>query len=83
MNQQKLSKHSFIHWCKFIGLSSIGFLMFFIPINLHGVKSILIDHIVLWIKHGMGEYAGFYALVMVIAGTLLPICNGSWLQKTG
>ncbi|WP_419834954.1 YjiH family protein [Endozoicomonas atrinae] len=83
MNQQKLSKHSFIHWCKFIGLSSIGFLMFFIPINLHGVKSIPIDHIVLWIKHGMGEYAGFYALVMVIAGTLLPICNRSLLQKPG
>ncbi len=82
MNQQTIPEQPAPSlWIKFIGLSSIGLFMFFIPINLDGVKTIPIDHIVAWIKQGLGEYAKLYVLIMITAGTIFPVVTGSWQHK--
>ena len=82
MNQQTIPEQPAPSlWIKFIGLSSIGLFMFFIPINLDGVKTIPIDHIVAWIKLGLGEYAKLYVLIMITAGTIFPVVTGSWQHK--
>lgn len=65
-------------WCRLIGLSSIGIFIFFIPITINDKQSIPLDHIVSWIRSGLGDGASWYALFMIIAGAMYPIITGNW-----
>mgnify|MGYP003654687985 CR=1 FL=1 len=48
--------------------SALGILIFFVPIELGGRSTILLDHMVTGLRSLMGEYSGIYALVMIVAG---------------
>lgn len=63
---------------KFIICSLIGLIMFFVPVNLMGASTILIDHIVTVLKKVLGTGAGYYALGVIIFGGLSPFVKKTW-----
>lgn len=58
--------------------SALGILIFFVPIELGGRSTILLDHMVTGLRSLMGDYSGLYALVMIVAGAAYPLYNGDW-----
>jgi len=66
---------------KLFFLSGIGIFMFFIPIELMGRKTILIDHFVNIVMNTFSTYTPYYTLGIIILGTILPIYNGSWKKS--
>ena len=58
--------------------SALGILIFFVPIELGGRSTILLDHMVTGLRSLMGEYSGIYALVMIVAGAAYPLLKGYW-----
>ena len=64
--------------CRYLCLSGLGIFIFFVPITLNNKQSIPLDHIVNWIRSGLGEGASWYSLLMIIAGAAYPILTGTW-----
>ena len=58
--------------------SALGILIFFVPIELGGRSTILLDHMVTGLRSLMGDYSGLYALAMIVAGAAYPLYNGDW-----
>lgn len=63
---------------KFFIFSFIGILMFFIPVELGGKSTILLDHIVTGIKTNLAPLTPYYALIVIILGAILPFKNKTW-----
>ncbi|MFD1008865.1 hypothetical protein [Oceanisphaera ostreae] len=62
---------------RLLGLSAVGIFIFFIPISLQGKTSIPLDHMVGWLRAALGENgAGWYAMVMIVAGAIYPLVTG-------
>lgn len=74
---QKLS-----NWFKFIGFSTIGIALFFVPITINGNASIPVDHTVTFIKETFPNLTKFYAIALVYLGALLPFYDKSWNKNT-
>ena len=58
--------------------SALGILIFFVPIELGGRSTILLDHMVTGLRSLMGDHSGLYALAMIVAGAAYPLYNGDW-----
>lgn len=58
--------------------SALGILIFFVPIELGGRRTILLDHMVTGLRSLMGDYSGIYALGMIVAGAAYPLLKGYW-----
>ncbi|WP_240513094.1 hypothetical protein [Halomonas campaniensis] len=58
--------------------SALGILIFFVPIEIGGRSTILLDHMVTGLRSLMGDYSGIYALVMIVAGAAYPLFKGYW-----
>jgi|TARA_A100001518_G_scaffold3975_1_gene4773 nucleoside recognition membrane protein YjiH len=58
--------------------SALGILIFFVPIELGGRSTILLDHMVTGLRSLMGGYSGIYALGMIVAGAAYPLVKGYW-----
>ncbi|WP_340146410.1 YjiH family protein [Halomonas sp. PA16-9] len=58
--------------------SALGILIFFVPIEIAGRRTILLDHMVTGLRSLMGEYSGIYALAMIVAGAAYPLFKGYW-----
>ncbi|MGO3058424.1 MAG: YjiH family protein [Halomonas sp.] len=58
--------------------SLLGILIFFVPIELGGRRTILLDHMVTGLRSLMGDYSGIYALGMIVAGAAYPLLKGYW-----
>lgn len=77
--QNKVKKsYSIETMSKFLVFSFIGILMFFIPIELGGKSTILLDHIVTGIKTSLSSITPYYALIIIILGAILPFKNKTW-----
>jgi len=76
--QTKISKPSSIEWFKFIFLSLIGIFMFFIPITMNNKKTIPLDHIVTLLKTNFSAMLPYYALIVIILGTIYPFYSKTW-----
>lgn len=63
---------------KFILFSGIGVIMFFVNVNIGGVSVIPIQHIINLIKKTCGPVIPYFTLLMVMAGGIMPIVNGSY-----
>lgn len=63
---------------RFIGYSLIGIFIFFVPITIGGASSILLDHVVTWIRTSFSGAIPYYALLVVVAGAAYPFLNKSW-----
>ena len=76
MNRTETGRKS-SHVLKFIIYSLIGIFMFFIPIELNGVRTIPIDHLVDMVK-GLPYYMPIYGGILISAGTIYPFIAGDW-----
>ncbi len=63
---------------KFFLFSGIGVFMFFVNVNINGTSVIPIQHIINFIKKTFEPVIPYFALLMVMAGGLMPILNGSY-----
>lgn len=70
----KYSKSSYL---KFFILSAVGVFMFFITININGVKSIPIDHLVSLIRK-IPFVEPYYGIIITMIGGVFPFINKSW-----
>ncbi|WP_210619612.1 YjiH family protein [Mammaliicoccus lentus] len=58
---------------KFYVFSIIGIILFFIPIQIGKDNTILVDHIHLGIRSVLGDLTAYYALIIIIIGSILPV----------
>lgn len=70
----KYNKSSYF---KFIIFSVVGVFMFFISININGVKSIPIDHLVSFIRK-IPFVEPYYGIIITMFGGVYPFINKSW-----
>lgn len=67
---------------KFFLFSGIGAFMFFVNVNIGGVSVIPIQHIINFIQKTFTPVIPYYALLMVMAGGIMPIMNKSYKKST-
>jgi len=58
--------------------SALGIFIFFIPITVNGRTSIPLDHMVNFLREVLGGASAWYALGLILAGTIYPIWTGKW-----
>lgn len=63
---------------RFVVYSAIGIVMFFLPVTIGGKNTIPLDHIVSWVRAVAAPALPWYALAVVLAGTVLPFVTGRW-----
>jgi nucleoside recognition membrane protein YjiH len=66
------------HAWKFFVFSLIGIFVFFIPVTIHNTSSIILDHIVTWVRQIMPGAIPIYALLVIVLGAIYPFVTGSW-----
>ncbi|WBW50025.1 YjiH family protein [Peptoniphilus equinus] len=66
---------------KFILISAIGIVMFFIQITVNGDTSIPVEMIVSWIQTHFMPLCRIYALIFIILGAILPYVKGTYKQN--
>ena len=74
--------YTFKDWIKFVGFSTLGIFLFFVPITIGGSSSIPIDHVVTFFKNSFPGLTRFYAIGLVYLGALLPFYDKSWNKNT-
>lgn len=63
---------------RFLVYSLIGIFMFFVPIKIKGNSTILIDHMVNYLKAASPGLVNIYALIVIILGGLYPFIKKTW-----
>ncbi len=71
-------KYSMITRIKFLIFSLIGIIVFFVPITLSGKSTILLDHMVGFVKTNLSSVTPYYAFIVIILGAIIPFVNKSW-----
>ncbi|RXK18314.1 YjiH family protein [Macrococcus sp. DPC7161] len=66
---------------RFYIYSIIGIICFFVPITIGENNTIIIDHIVNWIKIYLAPILPYYALLLILIGAIYPFLNGSWKKS--
>lgn len=66
---------------RFFLYSGIGIFMFFVPITLGEETTIPLDHLVLFIREGLGGAVPYVALAIILGGTVYPFVTGRWRQS--
>lgn len=61
--------------------SLLGILIFFVPIELAGRSTILLDHMVTGARALLGDLSGVYALALIVAGAAYPLIRGYWRRS--
>jgi nucleoside recognition membrane protein YjiH len=61
--------------------SALGVLIFFVPVEIAGRSTILLDHMVTGARSLLGDYSGYYALALIVAGTAYPLIRGYWRRN--
>ena len=70
-------KYKRASYLKFIIFSAIGVFMFFISININGVKSIPIDHLVSFIRK-IPFVEPYYGIIITMLGGVYPFISKTW-----
>ena len=58
--------------------SALGILIFFVPIEIAGKRTIPLDHMVTGARALLGDASGLYALALIVAGAAYPLIRGYW-----
>ncbi|AMD00640.1 YjiH family protein [Halomonas chromatireducens] len=58
--------------------SALGILIFFVPVTIGERTTILLDHMVTGARTLLGDFSGFYALALIVAGAVYPLAKGYW-----
>lgn len=77
MNKGYVQSQSNNAW-RFFVFSLIGILCFFVPIEIAGTSSIIVDHVHLAIRALFGGLMPYIALIMILAGAILPLIRKSY-----
>ncbi|MCD8843998.1 YjiH family protein [Staphylococcus gallinarum] len=77
MNKGYVQSQSNNAW-RFFVFSFIGILCFFVPIEIAGTSSIIVDHVHLAIRTLFGGLMPYIALIMILAGAILPLIRKSY-----
>lgn len=77
MNKGYVQSQSNNAW-RFFVFSFIGILCFFVPIEIAGTSSIIVDHVHLAIRALFGGLMPYIALIMILAGAILPLIRKSY-----
>jgi nucleoside recognition membrane protein YjiH len=67
---------------KFFVYSLIGTVVFFVPVDLNGESTILLDHIVSAIESWVPSALPYVALAIIVAGAVYPFVSGTWRKST-
>lgn len=65
----------------FFCYSAIGAIAFFVPFEVDGESSILLDHIVTFLREHLSDVLPYYALVVIAAGAAYPFSSGTWRRS--
>lgn len=76
-NDLSNAKYKRASYLKFIVFSAIGVFMFFISININGVKSIPIDHLVSFIRN-IPFVEPYYGIIITMFGGVYPFISKTW-----
>lgn len=66
---------------KFFVYSFVGAFVFFVPIEIGGQSSIVLDHVVTAIQEQVPSALPYYALAVIAAGAVYPIASGTWRRS--
>jgi nucleoside recognition membrane protein YjiH len=66
---------------KFFVYSLIGAFVFFVPIEVDGKSSILLDHMVTAIMGWVPAALPYFALALILAGAAYPFVSGTWSRS--
>ena len=69
---------SFKNIGKLFGYSFIGAFMFFVPINVNGKSSIMLDHIVTFLVDLSPGIVTIYTLLILLLGAIYPFVTKTW-----
>lgn len=58
--------------------SALGILIFFVPVEIGGRSTILLDHMVTGARSWLGGASGYYALALIASGAAYPLIRGYW-----
>ncbi|AOV09151.1 histidine transporter [Sporosarcina ureilytica] len=74
--------HSYIKFSnifKLVFYSAVGAFMFFIPITIDGKSSIMLDHIVTFLRGGIPPFViHFYIAIILVVGATYPFVTRTW-----
>ncbi|MDO5031993.1 YjiH family protein [Corynebacterium sp.] len=69
------------HSWRFFVYSGLGIFAFFVPFPIGDENTILLDHLVGLISAVLGDNAKFVALLLIVAGAIMPFVNGAWKRS--
>lgn len=69
---------SAVHVWKFFVFSLIGIFVFFIPVTVNNTSSIMLDHIVTWLRQLVPAAVPVYALLVIVLGAVYPFVSKTW-----
>lgn len=67
-------------WTFFV-YSLIGVFVFFVPVELNGQSTILLDHLVTAVRSFVPSALPYYALALILAGAAYPVISGTWRRS--
>lgn len=66
---------------KFFVFSLIGIFVFFIPVTVNNSSSIMLDHIVTWLRQLAPGAVPIYALAVIVLGAAYPFVTRTWKKN--
>ena len=63
---------------KFIVFSAIGAFVFFIPVTINGTSTIMLDHMVTFVRENFTAAVPYYILALIVFGAIYPFVNKTW-----
>lgn len=67
---------------KFFVYSLIGVITFFIPVSINGNSTILLDHMVTFIRDTFPNVVPYYVLILILFGAIHPFINHTWKKDS-
>ncbi|MFC7344826.1 YjiH family protein [Saccharopolyspora griseoalba] len=80
-NGQVVPRTAGVPMWKFFVFSLIGVLVFFVPFEVGGERSILLDHLVTALESWVPAALPYYALLVILAGAVHPFLSGTWRKS--
>lgn len=66
---------------RFFVYSLIGIFFFFVPFTIGEANTIMIDHIVGWVRTLLAPVLPYYALLLIMIGAVYPFIKGTWKRS--
>jgi nucleoside recognition membrane protein YjiH len=84
LNKAKSTNSRSISWIVITKLgiySLVGILFFFVPVKINQTSTILLDHIVSFLRGNYPESTALYAALIILLGGIFPFYKGTWRRS--